>query len=252
MDQQEKIASFYDIRGENVLSRGEFALIAPSFATPYNFAHKEILERLSPGSTVLDFACGTGIHSVRLAQNGFKVVGVDLSKRSIEAAETLSKDLNIDCSFYVGDHTIPEVSEQRFDAIFVSGALYYLELEFFSDWFNNHLKDGGVLVAIETLGNNWLLGEYRRLKNITSGHRDEETLNQLWTKDQFNQFGNPFKETNIYYFDLLTLMGRLFKSVPSIEKLYCKLAGPIDYLLLNYILNQLAFKVVLICEKGSR
>lgn len=44
------------------------------------------LLRLRPGSRVLDVGCGPGRHTVRLAQSGLAVTGVDVSRRFLELA----------------------------------------------------------------------------------------------------------------------------------------------------------------------
>jgi SAM-dependent methyltransferase len=54
---------------------------------------------------VIDFACGTGHHALRLAQRGFRVTGVDLSRASIDflAAEARAASLPVEA--VVGDMT---------------------------------------------------------------------------------------------------------------------------------------------------
>ncbi len=47
---------------------------------------------LPQGSKVLDLACGKGRHSLQLSNNGFQVIGIDLSPESIAEAELSSKD----------------------------------------------------------------------------------------------------------------------------------------------------------------
>lgn len=46
----------------------------------------------SPGSKMLDVACGKGRHSFQLAEKGFDVTGIDLSFHSIEAARKLENE----------------------------------------------------------------------------------------------------------------------------------------------------------------
>jgi glycine/sarcosine N-methyltransferase len=45
-----------------------------------------LAERARPGSRVLDLACGTGGHSLALAEQGFQVLGVDLDEAMIREA----------------------------------------------------------------------------------------------------------------------------------------------------------------------
>ena len=70
--------------------------------------------QLKPGMKLLDLACGKGRHSKTLNDLGYDVLGVDLSKRSIEDA---GKWTNNSLSFQV--HDMREVLPNRsFDAIF--------------------------------------------------------------------------------------------------------------------------------------
>jgi len=69
---------------------------------------------LLPQATVLDLACGKGRHAKMLHENGFNVLGVDLSPNSIESASKLkTSGLN----FQV--HDMREVIENKnFDVVF--------------------------------------------------------------------------------------------------------------------------------------
>jgi glycine/sarcosine N-methyltransferase len=46
-----------------------------------------LAERARPGTRVLDLACGTGGHSLALAEQGFQLLGVDLDEAMIREAE---------------------------------------------------------------------------------------------------------------------------------------------------------------------
>ncbi|MFL5762428.1 MAG: class I SAM-dependent methyltransferase [Bacteroidia bacterium] len=85
------------------------------FDTPYyhllyrNRDHSEaekfmdnVLALLHPEkkARILDLACGKGRHSIYLAQKGFDVTGIDLSKHSIECAQQSEND---HLHFYVHD-----------------------------------------------------------------------------------------------------------------------------------------------------
>jgi SAM-dependent methyltransferase len=54
---------------------------------------------------ILDLCCGIGRHSIILAENGFKVVGVDISPEYIARANDLAKSRNVskNVEFIVGD-----------------------------------------------------------------------------------------------------------------------------------------------------
>ncbi|HPA37039.1 MAG TPA: class I SAM-dependent methyltransferase [Chitinophagales bacterium] len=55
--------------------------------------------------SILDLACGKGRHAYYLAEKGFDVVGLDLSKESIQYANTMYQLPNLE--FYVHDMRLP-------------------------------------------------------------------------------------------------------------------------------------------------
>lgn len=57
-----------------------------------------------PSAAMLDVACGKGRHSIHLAQKGFDVTGIDLSKDSIK--EALQHEAN-NLHFYLHDMRLP-------------------------------------------------------------------------------------------------------------------------------------------------
>ncbi|MFT5514620.1 MAG: SAM-dependent methyltransferase [Rhodothermales bacterium] len=56
-----------------------------------------------PGSTVLDIGCGRGRHAVDFAVRGHVVTGLDLSPRSLEAAQERAAEADVEVSFVRGD-----------------------------------------------------------------------------------------------------------------------------------------------------
>ena len=60
-----------------------------------------------PGSSVLDIGCGRGRHAVDFANRGYRVTGLDLSKRSLEAARERAKTAGVDVQFIHGDMRDP-------------------------------------------------------------------------------------------------------------------------------------------------
>jgi SAM-dependent methyltransferase len=67
---------------------------------------KQLIEHLkpSPGSRMLDVACGKGRHSKILASLGFDVTGIDISPASIDYAKQFEQD---NLSFSVHDMRLP-------------------------------------------------------------------------------------------------------------------------------------------------
>jgi len=73
---------------------------------------------------VLDVGCGTGENALYLAENGFSVIGVDLSSRAIAAAraKTAKRRLNVD--FRAGNALSLDFKDSLFDNVIDSGLFH--------------------------------------------------------------------------------------------------------------------------------
>jgi cyclopropane fatty-acyl-phospholipid synthase-like methyltransferase len=78
---------------------------------PFTQATKEEIEflieqfRLPQGASILDMGCGTGRHSVALAQHGFCVTGVDLSEHMLEKSRARAVAAKTQVTFIQCDAT---------------------------------------------------------------------------------------------------------------------------------------------------
>lgn len=68
-------------------------------------------------NSLLDLGCGRGRHAIALAEQNYRVTGVDLSPKSIEAAREQAHKTNLDekVAFHIGD--MREPLDQTFDAV---------------------------------------------------------------------------------------------------------------------------------------
>ncbi len=92
----------------------------------------ELVERVTGagyGDSIADIGCGRGRHAIRLAVNGFRVTGLDLSERSIAVARRRASEENVDVRFVVGDMRSP-LCEGCFDgAVNLFTAFGYFDRE---------------------------------------------------------------------------------------------------------------------------
>jgi glycine/sarcosine N-methyltransferase len=80
--------------------------------------------------TVLDCACGTGVHTEILAREGFRVVGSDVSEQMMEVARSKLSAAGLTVDFYKSSwRDLPEVVPDRYDAVICMGNSLPLELE---------------------------------------------------------------------------------------------------------------------------
>ena len=63
--------------------------------------------KVAPCSAV-DLGCGVGNYAIWLATKGFKVTGIDFSKKAVELARKEAERMNVNCTFMVGDLTDTE------------------------------------------------------------------------------------------------------------------------------------------------
>jgi SAM-dependent methyltransferase len=70
---------------------------------------------------VLDTACGTGYHSIALAQQGYEVVGADLSPEMIRRARLNATVAGVDVEFLVAGFGEMEAQGEAFDAVLCLG-----------------------------------------------------------------------------------------------------------------------------------
>jgi ubiquinone/menaquinone biosynthesis C-methylase UbiE len=72
------------------------------------------------GDRILDLGCGTGRTTVPLAQEGFRVVGMDLAKPMVDQAKRFSDLLDGKCSLGVGDAAALPFRDCSFNGILFS------------------------------------------------------------------------------------------------------------------------------------
>lgn len=118
---------------------------------------------LPPGARVLDLACGWGRHAVALAQEGFRVTGVDWSATLLERARGRAEASGVEVEWVRGDmRELPW--EERFDAVL---SLYSSLGYFLSDEEDlrvlraarRALRPGGAFV-LETMHRDHVVGGY--------------------------------------------------------------------------------------------
>ena len=73
--------------------------------------------RISPGSTVLDVACGTGVVAVTAARRGAQVTGLDLTPELLEVARANAVTAGVNISWHEGDIESLPFEPSTFDSV---------------------------------------------------------------------------------------------------------------------------------------
>jgi ubiquinone/menaquinone biosynthesis C-methylase UbiE len=90
---------------------------------------RKLLRWLAPqmGEKILDIACGDGELSLRIADKGADVYGLDMSAEGIASARRLAKIAKLNCEFTVGDAERLPYSDGFFDKVVCSSSLEHFK-----------------------------------------------------------------------------------------------------------------------------
>ena len=101
--------------------------------------------------SILDLACGTGIHSIHFSRKGYKVIGIDLSSEMLRLARKKARAEGLNIDFIEGD-----MMDLRFDSEFdaaicvnqsVMACVSHSDIRSFIVGVKNALKKGGIFVV---------------------------------------------------------------------------------------------------------
>lgn len=108
------------------------------------------LDRLPPGSRVLDVGCGIGGSARILARDyGFEVLGVSISPAQIRRATELTPE-GLSCRFEVMDALALTLPDQHFDAVWtVEAGPHMPDKQRFADELLRVLRPGGCLAVAD-------------------------------------------------------------------------------------------------------
>ena len=106
---------------------------------------------LAPGGRILDVGCGTGRHTVELAQRGYNVTGLDFSEGMLAQAKKRAQEADVEVNWVHADAT-QFTSEEKYD-----GAICMLEaaigLIALDD--DPHAHDLAVMRAVSNVLKSW-------------------------------------------------------------------------------------------------
>jgi SAM-dependent methyltransferase len=80
----------------------------------------------NPAGTAIDLGCGTGTNAVTLAEQGWRVVGIDFARPAIEKARARAAQASVRVDFIRGDVTRIDDSLTSFDLVLDIGCLHGL------------------------------------------------------------------------------------------------------------------------------
>lgn len=195
---------------------------------------------------ILDYGCGTGSNSIKLASQGANVVGIDISSLRISKAEQSAKKYGLSVKFVEGDAEGTDFENNTFDIIIGGAILHHLNLDSAAKEIHRILKPGGTAVFIEPLGMNPFINVFRKL-TPEARSADEHPF-------KISDFGilhKYFSEIEINYFILFSLLHVPIRIIlkRDINAFLHFLQQLDDKILKVQFLQRFAWQVVLVLHK---
>jgi cyclopropane fatty-acyl-phospholipid synthase-like methyltransferase len=133
-----------------------------------------VLQGLKPGARVLDLGCGDGNPIAKyIAQNGFRVVGIDESQRMIEIAKKEVPEAE-----FIRDNMVSVQIAGTFAAAVAWDSIFHVERKHHSNIFNKLAKSlepgGRLLLSVGGSGADSFTSEMFGQTFFYSGHEPEE------------------------------------------------------------------------------
>ena len=142
------------------------------------------------GMKVLDVGCGTGLFSIRLAEMGCKVTGIDVSPDMLAIAKDKVKQKNLDVDFREMDVYDLDFADESFDAVFSMATFEFVKLpqKAYDQMFRVLKKDGKMLIGTINKDSRW--GELYMSKSVRENsvfkHADFKTVEDVKSLDRKN------------------------------------------------------------------
>jgi len=133
------------------------------YSQAYNLTIEKTKKYLKNTDSVLDYACGTGITIVKLANNVKEIKAIDISIDMINIAKKKIKAQNINnVSFQTCDIMNGTIKDNSFDAVLAFNILYFVEnIDEVLEKVWQTLKDGGLFISVTDC-----LGEKKSIVNL--------------------------------------------------------------------------------------
>lgn len=144
---------------------------------------------IASGTRVIDFGCGPGLYTSRLAKRGADVTGIDFSARSLEYARDRARAMGLDIR-YVNQNYLDFTTQECFDVILLIFcdlcALGPAQRAVLLAKFKSILKPGGrVVLDVHSLA--------AFDQRIESSRCEPNLLNGFWSPHPYYGFLNTFK-----------------------------------------------------------
>ena len=171
---------------------------------------EDFLRARCAGKRVLEYGCGQGKYTPRLAEFGAAVTGIDLSETAMENARAGARAAGVQVEFRAMDAEALDFPDGTFDVICGNAILHHLDLEPSFSEVARTLKADGVAIFMEPLGHNPLINLKRRMTPRLRTP-DEHPLKM----SDFNVARKHFARVEIRAYHLLSLLAVPLRKAPG-------------------------------------
>lgn len=169
-----------------------------------------------PGKVVLDYACGDGHETLKVARLGADLaIGIDVSEVSLATGERVAKQQGLGerCIFIQTDCENTGLPDESIDVILCSYMLHHLDLKKAYPEMWRILKKGGKVLACEALNYNPLIKLYR---NLTPEMRTEWEKEHILSLKDVRMAKKYFNIGSIRYWHMLSVLGAFARRSPRV------------------------------------
>ena len=210
--------------------------------TPYQY-YFHLLEEKSGQSKLLEIGAGMGENTGSLLDMSFKVTSTDISSKSVKVMRNkFSKYSNF--SVEVADMEKLPFNNESFDVVCSAGSLSYGDNNVVMNEIYRVLKQGGVLIAVDSLNNNPIY-RFNRYMHYLKGNRTKSTLVRMPTINLIDKYTKKFGYSEVRYFGAVTWIFPLLSRVLT-EKVMTEFSNWIDVV---FNIKRSAFKFVMMAVK---
>ncbi len=240
----------YDSRAVNKANESVFKDIVNRAS--HVFYEKKCLElcQIKGKCIILDYGCGKGNKHFKYSNGSFKIIGIDISPKSIEFASEYSKENKLNAEYQVMDCENMSFPDGYFDIIFDYGSFSSLDMNKALPELTRVLNKDGIILSIETFGHNPFTN-FKRIINVISGKRTRWAASHIMRKDDWKKIQSSFEFFEMYYFGFFTLfIFPFYRILPKkTADAILRMLEKIDKFFLNIsIFKTLAFKTVVVLK----
>jgi ubiquinone/menaquinone biosynthesis C-methylase UbiE len=238
-------------RKENAFSSNDYVL-RKSKDCYYSLINKEINQQQS--INVLDYGSGSGDKHFHLSSENVKIIGVDISSKSIEYANNYVIENGINAEYVVMDCEKMSFPDNNFDIVFDFGTFSSLNMQVAIKELCRVIKPTGMLICIETYGHNPFM-KIKRWFNVLQGKRTKWAASHIMKKNDWTKICNYFNNYEIQYYHFSVLFLPIFMKIlpKALGNIVLSIAENVDTKLLKIeLLRKLAFKTVVVLKNPNK